>query len=177
MLPARGWTEGVKKKAVLLSGGRLRKHNPMKIRFLACFGLGLLFCFMGSVKAESFSAATAEGCAQQWATNVSQGQADELAKILDDSYQHTHGTGLVENREDFLGALRSGARKYEPIQLEEVKTRLFGECAVVTGKFALKVLIKGKMMEGVNRFSFVVVQTPQGPKIVSFQATAIKPAS
>jgi hypothetical protein len=102
---------------------------------------------------------------------------DELNKILDDSYQHIHGTGLVESREEFLGALRSGARKYEPIQLEEVKTRLFGDCAVVTGKFALKVSVKGKMMEGVNRFSFVAVQTPEGPKIVSFQATAIKPAS
>jgi len=149
----------------------------MKKRFLTGFGLGLLFCFMGSVKAEAFSAATAEGCAHQWASCVGQGKADELAKILDESYQHIHGTGLVENKEEFLGALRSGARKYEPIQLEDVKTRLFGECAVVTGKFALKVSIKGKMMEGVNRFSFLVVQTPQGPKIVSFQATAIKPAS
>ena len=149
----------------------------MKIRFLAGLGLGLLFCFLGSVRAESLSVASAEVCAQQWANYVGQGKADELAKILDNSYQHTHGTGLVENREEFLGALRSGARKYEPIQLEEVKTRLFGECAVVTGKFALKVSIKGKMMEGVNRFSFVVVQAPQGPKIVSFQATAIKPAS
>jgi len=149
----------------------------MKKRFLTGFGLGLLFCFMGSVKAESLSVATAESCAQQWASYVGQGQADELSKILDDSYQHTHGTGLVEKKEEFLGVLRSGSRKYEPIQLEEVKTRLFGECAVVTGKFALKVSIKGKMMEGVNRFSFVVVQTPQGPKIVSFQATAVKPTS
>ncbi len=148
----------------------------MKNRCLAGLGLFYLFYFLGSVKAESFSAATAEGCAQQWASCVSQGQADELAKILDDSYEHIHGTGLVENREEFLGALRSGARKYEPIQLEEVKTRLFGEFAMVSGKFALKVSIKGKMMEGVNRFSFVVRQTPQGPKIVSFQATAIKPA-
>jgi hypothetical protein len=169
--------DGVKKKAVLLSGGRLRKHKLMKIRFLLSLGLGLLFCFLGNVRAEALSAATAEECAQQWASYVGQGKADELNKILGDSYQHTHGTGLVENREDFLGALRSGARKYEPIQLEEVKTRLFGECAVVTGKFALKVSIKGKMMEGVNRFSVVVVQTPQGPKIVSFQATAIKQAS
>jgi hypothetical protein len=149
----------------------------MRVRFLAGLGLGLLFFFFGSVKAEALSAATAEGCAQQWASCVGQGQADDLAKILDDSYQHIHGTGLVENREEFLGALRSGARKYEPIQLEDVKTRLFGECAVVTGKFSLKVSIKGKMMEGVNRFSFVVVQTPEGAKIVSFQATAIKPAS
>jgi hypothetical protein len=149
----------------------------MRFRILAGVGLALLSCFFGSVKAEALSAATAEECAQQWASYVGQGKADELNKILGDSYQHTHGTGLVENREDFLGALRSGARKYEPIQLEEVKTRLFGECAVVTGKFALKVSIKGKMMEGVNRFSVVVVQTPQGPKIVSFQATAIKQAS
>ena len=146
----------------------------MKIRFLTGVGLGLLFFFLGSVKAESLTAATAEGCAQQWASCVGQGQADELSKILDDSYQHTHGTGLVESKEEFLGELRSGARKYEPIQLEEVKTRLFGECAVVSGKFVLKVLVKGKIMEGVNRFSFVVVQTPQGPKIVLFQATAIK---
>ena len=148
----------------------------MRIGFLAGLGFGLLFCFLGSVKAEALSAATAEDCAQQWASCVGQGQANELAKILDDSYQHTHGTGLVESKEEFLGALRSGARKYEPIQLEEVKTRLFGDCAVVTGKFALKVSIKGKMMEGVNRFSFIVVQKPHGPKIVSFQATAIKPA-
>jgi len=155
----------------------LRKHKPMRIRFLAGFGLGLLFFFLGGVQAESLSAATAEACAHQWASCVSQAQADGLSKILDDSYQHIHGTGLVENKEEFLGAVRSGARKYEPIQLEEVKTRLLGDCAVVTGKFALKVSIKGKMMEGVNRFSFVVVQTPQGPKIVSFQATAIKPAS
>jgi len=149
----------------------------MRIRFLAGLGLGLLFCFLGNVRAEALSAATAEECAQQWASRVGQGQADELNKILDDSYQHIHGTGLVESKEEFLGALRSGARKYEPIQLEEVKTRLFGECAVVCGKFVLKVLVKGKIMEGVNRFTFVVVQTPLGPKIVSFQATAIKPAS
>ena len=155
----------------------MRKYKSMKIRFLVGLGLILLFCFLGSVKAESLSAATAEGHVQQWASCVGQGQADELAKILDDSYQHIHGTGLMENREEFLGALRSGMRKYEPIQLEEVKTRLVGECAIVTGKFALKVSIKGKLMEGVNRFSFVVAQTPQGPKIVSFQATAIKQAS
>jgi hypothetical protein len=149
----------------------------MKIRFLAGLGLGLLFCFLGSVRAEALSAATAEECAQQWASCVGHGQADELNKILDDSYQHIHGTGLMENRVEFLEALRSGARKYEPIQLEEVKTRLFGECAIVTGRFVLKVLVKGNIMEGVNRFSFVVVQTPQGPRIVSFQATAIKPVS
>jgi len=176
----RGGSEGVRPFSFwnsLVGVRGLIKYRLMRNRFLAKLGLGLAFCFLGSVKAESLSAANAEGCAQQWATWVGQGQADELVKILDDSYQHIHGTGLAENKEEFLAALRSGTRKYEPIQLEEVKTRMFGDCAIVTGKFALKVSIKGKMMEGVNRFSFVVVQTPQGPKVVSFQATAIKPTT
>ena len=149
----------------------------MKNIFVALLLAGYWATTLSWGEEAKLSEGTAEECAQQWASCVGHGQADELNKILDDSYQHIHGTGLVESREEFLGALRSGARKYEPIQLEEVKTRLFGECAVVTGKFSLKVSIKGKMMEGMNRFSFVVVQTPQGPKIVSFQATAIKPAS
>ncbi|NDB95767.1 MAG: nuclear transport factor 2 family protein [Verrucomicrobia bacterium] len=151
--------------------------HGMKLLFVSVFAMG---CGLFSLRAEEagkFSQSVATQCAQRWAIYVGQGQANELAKILDESYQHTHGTGLVENKEEFLAALRSGARKYEPIQLEEVKTRLFGDCAVVTGKFALKVSIKGKIMEGVNRFSFLVVQTPQGPKVVSFQATAIKPAT
>lgn len=161
-----------------LAGGYGRiKHKPMRIRFLAGVGLGWMLCALGSVKAEPLSTATAESCARQWASCVGQGQADELGKILDESYQHVHGTGLVENREEFLAALRSGARKYDRLELEEVKTRLFGDCAVVTGKFALKVSINGKTMEGVNRFSFVVAQTVQGPKIFLFQATATKPTT
>jgi hypothetical protein len=149
----------------------------MKLLFVSIFVMGCGLSSLRGGEAGKLSEGMATHCAQQWASCVGQGQADELAKILDDSYQHIHGTGLVENREQFLDALRSGARKYEPIQLEEVRTRLFGDCAVVTGKFALKVSIKGKMMEGVNRFSFVVVQTSQGAKVVSFQATAIKPTT
>jgi len=149
----------------------------MKLLFVSIFVMGCGLSSLRGGEAGKLSEGMATHCAQQWASCVGQGQADELAKILDDSYQHIHGTGLVENREQFLDALRSGARKYEPIQLEEVRTRLFGDCAVVTGKFALKVSIKGKMMEGVNRFSFVVVQNSQGVKVVSFQATAIKPTT
>ncbi|NBY66965.1 MAG: nuclear transport factor 2 family protein [Verrucomicrobia bacterium] len=126
----------------------MRKHPRMNIRSMAGLGLALIVPFSGCARAEPLSAATAESCAQQWASYVGQGKADELAKILDNSYEHIHGTGLVENKEEFLGALRSGARKYEPIELVEVNTRVLGECAVVTGKFALKVSIKGKMMEG-----------------------------
>ena len=44
-ISARYRVEGVK-KAVLLRGGRLRKHMPMKIGFLAGLGFGLLFFFL-----------------------------------------------------------------------------------------------------------------------------------
>ena len=93
--------------------------------------------------------------------------------ILDENYEHIHGTGLQENREQFLAALRSGARKYKPIRLEELRVRVLGNVALVTGKFSLQVEARGKVIEGTNRFCMTMIERPEGWKILQFQATAL----
>lgn len=146
--------------------------------------IGLLVCgflvagFSDVVRAEEsvkLSEKEALQMAERWATALSQSQVEELANLLSDRYQHIHGTGLVESKESVIEALRSGARKYDPIQLEDLQARLFGDCAVVSGKFALKVLTKGKTIEGLIRFSLTMVRTGSRLEIVSFQATLLPP--
>ena len=138
--------------------------------------LGLALILATSASAEiNQTAATA--CVQQWAALVPQSQTDELAKILHESYQHIHGTGLVETKTTFLDALRNGTRKYEPIQLENINVRSFDRCAIVTAQFNLKATARGKKIEGVYLASFTLIQTPQGFSIVSFQATPLKTSS
>ena len=83
-------------------------------------GVGLILATSASAEISQTAATT---CVQQWATLVAQGQADELGQLLHESYQHIHGTGLVESKTAFLEALRNGNRKYEPIQLEDLKFR------------------------------------------------------
>ncbi|MFA9196893.1 MAG: nuclear transport factor 2 family protein [Aliarcobacter sp.] len=88
-----------------------------------------------------------------------------------------HGTGLIEAKTAFLEALRNGTRKYEPIQLENLKFRSFQDTAILTAQFNLHATARGKKIEGLYLASFTLIQTPQGLSIVSFQATPLKPAT
>jgi Domain of unknown function (DUF4440) len=137
-------------------------------------GLGLILATPASAEINQTAATT---CVQQWAALVAQGQADELGKLLHESYQHIHGTGLVESKTTFLEALRNGTRKYEPIQLENLKFRSFQDTAILTAQFNLKATARGKKIEGLYLASFTLIQTPHGLSIVSFQATPLKPAT
>ncbi len=137
-------------------------------------GLGLILATPASAEISQTAATT---CVQQWADLVAQGQADELGKLLHESYQHIHGTGLVESKTAFLEALRNGTRKYEPIQLENLKFRSFQDTAILTAQFNLKATARGKKIEGLYLASFTLIQTAQGLFIVSFQATPLKPAT
>jgi len=123
--------------------------------------------------AASFDESYALNIAQEWASLVSQADTTGLEKLLDDRYSHIHATALVESKSQFLEALKNGLRKYDPINFEELTVRIFGNTAVVTGKFNLKVFARGKTIEGVNRFALVLVKTEDGPQVVSFQATPI----
>ena len=120
-----------------------------------------------------FGESDALDAAQQWASLVSQADTVGLERLLDDKYMHIHSTALVESKSQFIEAFKNGSRKYDPIKIEEAKSRIFDNCAVVTGKFNLKVFARGKMIEGVNRFGLVIVKTKQGIQVASFQATAI----
>ena len=90
------------------------------------------------------SEANARETALQWAAYVGQGDVPALERLLNEKYLHIHGTALVETRAQFLDALRNGTRKYDPINMEEITVRLFGSTAVVSGKFNLKAVVRGK---------------------------------
>lgn len=124
-------------------------------------------------QAEPISASAALNTAEKWATVVGQADLAGLNELLHNDYLHVHATALVENKAKFIEALQSGARKYDPITIEEASTRLFGDSAVVTGKFVLKATIRDRVLEGVNRFAIIVVSTPAGLRVAHFQATAI----
>lgn len=121
---------------------------------------------------KSFTESEALNLVQQWAAMVGTADFKGLDKLLNDRYIHIHGTGLVESKRQFLEAFINGVRRYDPIHIEDTTVRLFGDTAIVTGKFKLRAHVKAKIIEGVNRFSLTIAQTNAGKQIVSFQATA-----
>ena len=109
--------------------------------------------------------AAAMNTAKQWADATSKPDVIELEKILTEDYVHIHATALVENKQQFIDALKTGARKYDPIILEETKVRILGSTALVNGRFNLKAISGGRTIEGVNRFTLVLEYTGQGSRL------------
>lgn len=154
----------------------------MKVqRLFTLMFLAMMFSlFAGAASAQektsnlaTLSEADAQNLSLEWAALLGQGNVEELDKLLNDKYMHIHGTALVETKAQFLEAIKNGSRKYDPIKIEDMGVRVFGNSAVVTGKFNLKALVRGKTIEGVNRFGLILAITEKGKQVVSFQATAI----
>lgn len=148
----------------------------MNIRSLMCALILTLLCTsvaFAKEKASAWNEASVLATTEAWAEMMGKADVPALQKLLDEKYMHIHGTARVENKAQFLEAFSSGARRYEPLKLEGVTVRMFGKMAIVNGTFALKAHVGDKVLEGVNRFGLVIVPTPKGNKIVSFQATAV----
>ena len=111
--------------------------------------------------------------AERWATVVAQADIAGLNELLHTDYVHVHATALVESKAKFIEALQTGARKYDPIRIEDSNVRVFGDSAVVSGRSVLKATTRDRVIEGVNRFMLLVVNTSNGLQVATFQATAI----
>ena len=115
--------------------------------------------------------AEATATARQWAGLLTTTDVHGLETLLASDYVHTHGTGKVESKQQFVEALRSGARKYEQCEMKDLRFISLGNTAVVHGSIDVQALARGKTIEGNYRFLMVVTKTDQGIKVVSYQAT------
>ncbi len=60
------------------------------------------------------------------------GNAAELDRIYADSYTFTGVDGAMSTKAQRLAAIKSGKLKYESLNIENVKIRMYGDAAVAT---------------------------------------------
>jgi ketosteroid isomerase-like protein len=126
-----------------------------------------------TARAGALNSSAALNMAERWATVVGQADIAGLNELLHADYVHVHATALVESKAKFIEALQTGARRYDPIKIEDSNVRVFGDSAVISGKFVLRATTRDRVIEGVNRFVLLVIDTPNGLQVATFQATAI----
>jgi ketosteroid isomerase-like protein len=97
----------------------------------------------------------------------------ELGRLLADDLTYTHSTGVVETKEQFLAAISSQATRYRSIEPSEVRLRVYGDAAVVTGKVAMQVSIRGQDLNFTARFTAVYARLGGAWKLVAWQTTRL----
>ncbi|NCZ96201.1 nuclear transport factor 2 family protein [bacterium] len=146
----------------------------MKLIFV---GLGALLvaCLVPVQAGETVLSETdATATAQKWAALLISSDANGIENLLAEDYVHTHGTGKVESKKQFVEALRSGARKYERCEMSDLRVIPLGNTAVIHGSLDVKALTPTKTIEGNYRFMMVVTKTNRGIEVTAYQATPME---
>ena len=79
-----------------------------------------------------------------WAAAVTALDYAALGRILGDNLIYAHSTGVVENKAEYLGKLKSGVQKYDGIEHASMTVKLYGEAGVVHSQVRMRGASKGK---------------------------------
>ena len=82
-------------------------------------------------------------------------------------------TGTIQNKEQRVAPIRSGALKYDYAKYDEINVRIYGEMAIVTAHVTVKSQLKGAPLNGQFRSTLTLLKVKGNWELVASQASAI----
>ena len=101
------------------------------------------------------------------------GNKATLDSVLADELSYTHSTGKNETKAEFITAITSQAVTYEAIEPDEIKVRVYGNVAVVTGRARFKVKTGNDRLSFLTRFTEVDYYRGGRYQLVAWQSTRL----
>ena len=86
------------------------------------------------------------------------GDAGWLEQALDERFTLTDSSGAITTRADELAAVRAGEPKYEIFANSDMKVRLYGDAALVTGVTTVKGVSAGKPFHSRLQFTDTLIR-------------------
>jgi ketosteroid isomerase-like protein len=140
----------------------------MKKSLVLCFVV-LLAC--GAFAQKSAEASKAEGILlameKTWTDAIEKKDLNAVGLILADEYMIIDDEGLVRDKATTLSRLKSTDNSISTAVVDELKVRVYGNVAVVTGRQTEKSTEKGKNTSGSYRYTDVWVNRGRGWQVVN----------
>jgi ketosteroid isomerase-like protein len=102
------------------------------------------------------------------------GDVDVLDRMTSDDYTFITLRGEMRTKQEILKGFASGSFHYESRQISDLKVRLYGNTAVVTGRSVQKGMENGKDYSGDYWFTRVYVKKSDHWLTVALQTTPIR---
>ena len=93
-----------------------------------------------------------------WGNALLKADVPAWSRYLGDDWVLTYSDGTLVTKPMALADLKEGALRIESFQLDDVKVRVYGDAAVVTGMITEKSKFRDKDTSGVRRFTDVFVK-------------------
>jgi ketosteroid isomerase-like protein len=101
------------------------------------------------------------------------GDLAAVARYLGDELSYTHSSSVVDTKQAYLDALRSGKVVVRQVDRSDVNITPYGCVGVMTGRGDFKVTLDGKDVDVPLRFTNVWVMRDGGWQMVAWEATRI----
>lgn len=108
-----------------------------------------------------------------WGEAVARHDADAVARIEADEFICTDPSGAVTHKAEDVASAKSHDIDLKTFEMEDVKTSIYGETAVVTGKTSFSGLAREQPFNGKYRWTDVFVKRDGRWQVVASQATNI----
>ena len=109
-----------------------------------------------------------------WDDAIVQKDITTLGRIVSDDFILITASGTVQSKAQLIENIKSTDLVVEPFETEDVKVRIYGDAAVLTGRFTQKGSYQGKGFTYQLRYTDVYVKKPQGWQGVSAHSTLIR---
>ena len=110
-----------------------------------------------------------------WAEATVKGDVQALERLYTDEYLAIDPAGATFTKAQDIANVKSGNFKLATYKLDELKVRLHGEVAVVTGRNTIKATYMGKDISGAYRFTDVFVKRGGRWQVLTTQGTLVAP--
>lgn len=102
------------------------------------------------------------------------GDAEALDRLYSDDFVYTTPDGEVRDKAQQLAFTRSGDLRLESGRSDDVKVRVYGDTAVMTGRFTAKGKFRGRVIDIRERYTAVWVRRRGTWRLVAEQGNFIK---
>jgi ketosteroid isomerase-like protein len=104
---------------------------------------------------------------QKWADATVRGDTATVDSMLADNFVETLEDGTIFTTQAREHAYQSGQRHWDSAVIDEVKVQLYGDTAIVTGRWTGHGTMNGKVMAAANRFTDTWVRLNDSWKCVA----------
>ena len=102
------------------------------------------------------------------------GDADRLTDLLSEKLRYGHADGRMQDKADFLAAVRSNRMRYEAYDYEELQIAPVGEdVTVLTGRASLRVRMADQHLAFRLRFLAVWHRETEGWRLLAYQSAQL----
>lgn len=102
------------------------------------------------------------------------GDIDALRGLYANGLVYVHASGVQDTRDSLLDNLKSGPVRYRDLRREQAQVRVFGDTAVMNGRFTADVVMNGVDRSFPASFTSVWVRDGARWVMASWQATSIR---